>query len=64
MTGGQGALTLGAAERAGRFAADGVTRVARPSTPLMVIRATAEENEAHERSLAAIEKTAGHHLWK
>jgi DNA polymerase-3 subunit epsilon len=64
MTGGQGALTLGAADKPGRSAADGAARVSRPATPLVVIRATSEEIEAHERSLAAIEKIAGQRLWK
>jgi DNA polymerase-3 subunit epsilon len=64
MTGGQGALTLGAAEKSRASAADRARAGSRPATPLVVIRATVEEIEAHERSLAALEKAAGRHLWK
>ncbi len=65
MTGGQGALTLGGAETAGASASDGMARVARPSVPLIVIFANAEEIEAHERSLAVIEQASGGRcLWK
>jgi len=64
MTGGQGALTLGAAERTGASAAGGAARISRPTTPLIVIRATAEEIEEHERILATLEKVSGRSLWK
>jgi len=64
MTGGQGALTLGTADKARKATVAGATRVARPGSPLIVVRATAEEIEAHERSLATLEKISGRHLWK
>ncbi len=62
MTGGQAALTLetGTAAGAGPKA---VTRGERP--PLRVIRASAEELEAHRRRMAAIdEASGGRAVWK
>jgi len=64
MTGGQGALTLGGAERSGAAAVAAASLAARPTTPLIVIRATAEEIEAHERNLGTLEKISGRRLWK
>ena len=63
MTGGQAALTLeaGAPSAAGAQAA--AARGERP--PLRVIRASAEELEAHRRRMAAIEEASGGRaVWK
>ncbi len=63
MTGGQAALTLeaGAPSAAGARAA--AARGERP--PLRVIRASAEELEAHRRRMAAIEEASGGRaVWK
>jgi DNA polymerase-3 subunit epsilon len=59
MTGGQGALTLGVTPVSGVGASEIVVRAARPAVPLIVLRASAAEIEAHERSLAAIDKASG-----
>lgn len=64
MTGGQAALTLGGSETAGSGALE-AARALRPTVPLIVIRANAEEIEAHERSLAAIAHASGGRcLWR
>lgn len=63
MTGGQGALTLGGAERPGASALGITIPALRPAIPLIVIRATPEEIEAHERTLAILEKVSGRRLW-
>jgi DNA polymerase-3 subunit epsilon len=58
MTGGQGALTLD--EAAGTAAAnEPVRRARRPKGTLVVVRPTAAEIAAHERRLAALDKSSG-----
>jgi DNA polymerase III subunit epsilon len=58
MTGGQGALALG--EASGREGAGGLVRaLVRPSVPLKVVQARADELAAHEQFLAMLEKTSG-----
>jgi DNA polymerase-3 subunit epsilon len=64
MTGGQVALTLGAAET-GYSAADAVIRAVRPAIQLLVVLATDEEVQAHERYLGLLETASGGQcLWK
>jgi DNA polymerase-3 subunit epsilon len=58
MTGGQGALTLDdKATAAGVVAA--VTRAARPAGTLVVLRATADELQAHQAMLQLLDKKSG-----
>jgi DNA polymerase III subunit epsilon len=64
MTSGQRALTLGVdlagdGLTAGAAAARIATRLARPDIPLLVVRATQAELDAHERLLAVIDKASG-----
>jgi len=62
MTGGQAALTLEAGEPA---AAGPAARARGERPPLRVIRASAEELEAHRRRMAAIEEASGGRaVWK
>jgi DNA polymerase-3 subunit epsilon len=66
MTGGQGALTLGGTEATpGLTAVAAAARIPRPSVPLLVVRASLAEIEAHERVLKAIDKASGGQtLWR
>lgn len=65
MTGGQGALTLGVSPATGAVASEIVVRAVRPAVPLIVVRASPAEIEAHERTLAAIDKASdGHTVWR
>lgn len=65
MTGGQGALTLGMEVGEGLTAIAAAARIPRPSVPLLVVRASAAEMEAHERVLATIDKASGGHtVWR
>jgi DNA polymerase-3 subunit epsilon len=59
MTGGQGALILGGAEAAGQIRVQPIARVVRPTATLLVVRASAEEVEAHERLLKTIDQVSG-----
>jgi len=61
MTGGQRALLLDADNVSGSTDTGhvGIRRVERDSLELVVVRANAEEQDAHEERLAAIEKSAG-----
>jgi DNA polymerase-3 subunit epsilon len=64
MTGGQGALTLGAEEEAAATRST-VKRARRPRGSLVVRRADADELGAHERRLAALDKASGGRtLWR
>ena len=72
MTGGQTDLALAGAdsddeENPGtarvETEAGGIRRLSADRQPLPVIRASAEELEAHESMLAVLEKSAGKHLW-
>jgi DNA polymerase-3 subunit epsilon len=64
MTGGQGALTLGIGGDIGGIAVPVVARALKPLVPLIVIRASTLELEAHERALAAIGKaSSGRCVW-
>jgi DNA polymerase III subunit epsilon len=66
MTGGQGALTLGAepGTAAGRSARTR-PRAAGPAVEVPIVRATAAELEAHERALDAVAKASqGVPLWR
>jgi len=58
MTGGQGALTLESGEGSAASSAT-VRRAQRPPGALVVVRATADEIEAHERRLAALDRASG-----
>jgi DNA polymerase III subunit epsilon len=58
MTGGQGALGLEEGN-ATASAATPARRAARPHGPLVVVQATVAEREAHERRLAALDKSSG-----
>lgn len=63
MTGGQVTLTLAAAVVSA--AASAQARALRPKIDLPVVRATAQEVEAHEHSLALIDKASGGKcVWK
>ena len=65
MTGGQGALTLGAAEAGGFSAVDAVVRAVRPAIQLIVVLASDEELLAHERYLGLLDSASGGQcLWK
>jgi|SRR5882672_1026205 len=59
MTGGQGALILGGTETTGQIRVHAVPRTARPAVALLVVRATGEEIEAHERFLGTINQVSG-----
>ena len=59
MTGGQGALILGGAEGAGQIRIQPIARLTRPTGALLVLRASAEEAEAHERFLRTIDQASG-----
>lgn len=61
MTGGQTRLSLGGDEsaEAGGTAISEIRRLARERAPLTVIKASAEELEAHEQRLQAISKASG-----
>ena len=66
MTGGQGALTLGAepAVDAGRAAPAG-PRATRAHVEVPIVRATSTEREAHERALDAVAKASqGVPIWR
>jgi DNA polymerase-3 subunit epsilon len=58
MTGGQGALTLDEATGAAAASAP-ARRARRPQGTLVVVRPTAAEIAAHERRLAALDKSSG-----
>jgi DNA polymerase-3 subunit epsilon len=58
MTGGQGALTLGETEEA-TSARKSAKRAKRPRGELRIVRATAEEIEAHEQRLVALDRASG-----
>jgi DNA polymerase-3 subunit epsilon len=65
MTGGQVALTLGTEETGVFSAAEAVVRAVRPAIQLIVVRATDEETQAHERYLGLLESASGGQcLWK
>jgi DNA polymerase-3 subunit epsilon len=66
MTGGQGALTLDGTEATpGLTAVAAAARIPRPSVPLLVVRASMAEMEAHERVLNAIDKASnGQTVWR
>jgi DNA polymerase-3 subunit epsilon len=65
MTGGQGALILGAEETGSFSAAEAVVRAVRPAIQLIVVLATDEEAQAHERYLGVLDTASGGHcLWK
>jgi DNA polymerase-3 subunit epsilon len=59
MTGGQAALALAAGTSTSRTADPATLSQARPSSPLTVVRATAEELRAHASMLAVISKASG-----
>jgi DNA polymerase-3 subunit epsilon len=59
MTGGQGALILGGIETTGQIRVQPVPRAVRPDVGLIVVRASAEEVEAHERFLQTIDRASG-----
>lgn len=60
MTGGQTALILGETTEANKGAAfEPVARIMRPRGVLRILRASEEELVAHERMLAAIDKSSG-----
>jgi DNA polymerase III subunit epsilon len=64
MTGGQGALGLGEGEQADAKQAK-AKRAKRPRGELVVRRASEEEEAAHERRLAALDKASGGRtLWR
>ena len=64
MTGGQVGLALGEAGVGVRTSeASPVRALVRPSVPLRVLQATAEELQAHEAMLEVIAKAAGRCLW-
>lgn len=58
MTGGQGALILGGVETTGQIRVQ-PTRAVRSEVQLLVVRASAEEIEAHERFLRTIDQVSG-----
>jgi len=64
MTGGQGALTLGDGPALDGAAIAITARMPRPAVALLVVRASQEELQAHERVLAAIDKVSGGSLWQ
>ena len=55
MTGGQVALILGTEETGAFSAAEAVVRAVRPTIQLIVVRATDEETQAHERYLGLLD---------
>ena len=59
MTGGQAALILGTEETGVFSAADAVIRAVRPAIQLLVVLASAEEVEAHERYLGLLDTASG-----
>ena len=59
MTGGQGALTLSEEEDAAAGHRHVVKRAERPNGELRVVRASAEELEAHEQLLKLLDKASG-----
>jgi DNA polymerase-3 subunit epsilon len=59
MTGGQSTLVLGEVAAFENAANAALVRAPRPAGELRVIRAEAHEVEAHQRSLAAIDKASG-----
>jgi DNA polymerase III subunit epsilon len=59
MTGGQGALILGGAETTGQIRVQPIPRAVRAEVPLLIVRASAEEIEAHERFLRTIDQVSG-----
>ena len=59
MTGGQGALILGGAETTGQIRVQPIPRAVRAEVPLLIVRASAEEIEAHERFLSTIDQVLG-----
>lgn len=64
MTGGQTALALEVVPTEGAGAHANVVRASTPRDGLKVLRASASELEAHEQRLDAIEKDAGHCVWR
>ncbi len=58
MTGGQGALILGGVETTGQIRVQPI-RAVRSEVQLLVVRASAEEIEAHERFLRTIDQVSG-----
>ena len=65
MTGGQVALILGTEETGAFSAAEAVVRAVRPAIQLIVVRATDEETQAHERYLGLLDTASGGQcLWK
>jgi DNA polymerase-3 subunit epsilon len=64
MTGGQGALTLDAADEAAATHAP-LRRAQRPRGTLVVVRATTAELESHEQRLRALDKAShGQTVWR
>jgi DNA polymerase III subunit epsilon len=59
MTGGQGALILGGVETTGQIRVQPIPRTVRTDMQLLVVRASAEEIEAHERFLRTIDQASG-----
>jgi DNA polymerase-3 subunit epsilon len=59
MTGGQGALILGGVETTGQIRVQSVPRTVRSEVQLLVLRASAEEIQAHERFLRTIDQVSG-----
>ena len=59
MTGGQGALILGGAETTGQIRVQPIPRAVRAEVPLLIVRASAQEIEAHERFLSTIDEVSG-----
>jgi len=64
MTGGQAALSLGTEGASSSVREQVERRVDREGLELVVVRATAEEIEAHEASLDRIEAAGGQCLWR
>ena len=65
MTGGQVAMSLGTEETGAFSAAEAVVRAVRPAIQLIVVRATDEETQAHERYLGLLDTASGGQcLWK
>ena len=64
MTGGQVRLSLGGAQEGDGVRRETIRRVAADRPPLRVIRASAEETDAHRARLAAIRSAGGACVWE
>jgi DNA polymerase-3 subunit epsilon len=62
LTGGQTALSLDAGSENGS-GSSGIRRLPADRAPLNVVRASAEENDAHREFMSLVEKQAGETVW-